>query len=53
MGEVMCIKFDSFVIILNHEQLASTKALYYLFIYLFIFISRTIVFHVGLREHEF
>lgn len=50
MREVMCLKFDSFVIILNHEQLASTKVFILL---LFFFISRTIMIHVGLKKYEF
>lgn len=44
----MCLTFDSFVIILNYEQLASTEVLYY-----FLFISRTIAIRVGFRKHEF
>lgn len=42
MRKILCLIF---VIILNHEQLASTKV-FFLF-----FISRTIVIHVGLRKH--
>lgn len=43
--EVMCLKFDSFVIILNHEQLASTKV-FALFFFHF-------QGHIGLRNCKF
>lgn len=43
---VLCLKFDSFVIVLNHEPLASTKVL----ILLLFFISGTTVIHVGLKK---
>lgn len=42
----MCLKFDSFVIILSHKQLASTKV----FILFFFFHFQS---HIGLRNCKF